>query len=273
MTTPTRRTSLTMLLLCLAAAPAVGQQDGPVVPLPQAHAHNDFHHQRPLLDALAHGFCSVEADIFLVEGELLVGHGRSELEAVRTLQTLYLDPLRQRVRKNGGRVYPGGPPFTLLIDIKSDGRKTYLALSKLLARYPDVFTCVRDGKRKAGAVTAIVSGNRAQATIAAETTRYAAIDGRLSDLDGDQPSHLMPLISDRWGSHFSWRGSGPMPAAERDKLRTIVEKAHRAGRRVRLWATPENLDVWKELEAARVDLINTDDLDGLRRFLLRRATQ
>ena len=36
-----------------------------VVPLPNAHAHNDYEHKRPLFDALDHGFCSVEADVFL----------------------------------------------------------------------------------------------------------------------------------------------------------------------------------------------------------------
>ena len=47
---------------------------GEVIPLPRAHAHNDYRHERPLFDALDHGFCSVEADIFLVEGQLLIGH-------------------------------------------------------------------------------------------------------------------------------------------------------------------------------------------------------
>src|SRR6266576_852064 len=78
-------------------------------PLLQAHAHNDYEHKRPLLDALDHGFCSFEADIYLVNGQLLVAHDRSQVKTDRTLQSLYLDPLRERIRKNGGRVYPGGP--------------------------------------------------------------------------------------------------------------------------------------------------------------------
>ena len=32
-------------------------------PLTQAHAHNDYEHDRLLLDALEHGFTSVEADV------------------------------------------------------------------------------------------------------------------------------------------------------------------------------------------------------------------
>src|SRR5512135_1483640 len=45
-------------------------------PLVHAHAHNDYQHERPLLDALDRGFCSVEADVHLVNGELLVAHAR-----------------------------------------------------------------------------------------------------------------------------------------------------------------------------------------------------
>ena len=50
----------------------------------------------------------------------------------------------------------------------------------------------------------------------------------------------MPMISDNWASQFKWRGDGPMPTAEREKLRRIVTKAHVAGRIVRFWSTPEN---------------------------------
>ena len=87
---------------------AIGEEEVPK-PLPAAHAHNDYLHKRPLLDALAHGFCSAEADIFLVDGVLLVAHERASLDKNRTLKALYLDPLLERTRKNSGRVHPGGP--------------------------------------------------------------------------------------------------------------------------------------------------------------------
>src|SRR5204862_3959746 len=64
-------------------------------PLIRAHAHNDYEHSRPLLDALDRGFCSIEADVWLVDGRLLVAHDRNAVKAERTLQTLYLDPLRE----------------------------------------------------------------------------------------------------------------------------------------------------------------------------------
>lgn len=258
------RTLSALMFLLLAS----GCRTAMVVPLERAHAHNDYRHERPLLDALSHGFCSVEADIFLVDGKLLVAHERSELDPGRGLRGLYLDLLLERVRRHGGRVYPEGPEFTLLIDIKDDGVKTYEALHDVLSNYREMLTTVEDGRRDVKAVTVVISGNRAWERIAAESPRYAAIDGRLPDLDSARAVHLMPLISDRWGSHFRWRGDGPFPEEEREKLRGVVRQAHAKGRRVRLWATPEKTSVWAELLAAGVDHINTDELQSLRDFLL-----
>ena len=93
-------------LLCLMLASAFGAE---VKPLPRAHAHNDYLHDRPLLDALAHGFGSIEADIYLVNGALLVAHDLAGARPDRTFENLYLAPLRERAERNGGRVYPGGP--------------------------------------------------------------------------------------------------------------------------------------------------------------------
>jgi hypothetical protein len=55
-------------------------------PLVRAHAHNDYEHARPLFDALDRGFCSVEADVYLIDGELLVAHDRKDVKAGRTLR-------------------------------------------------------------------------------------------------------------------------------------------------------------------------------------------
>jgi hypothetical protein len=236
-------------------------------PLALAHAHNDYLHDRPLLDALEHGFTSVEADIFLVDGKLLVAHSEKELKPSRTLQSLYLDPLRRRIAANGGSVYRGGGPFTLLIDIKSAGEPTYAALAKVLAEYADMFSVVRNGKLETKAVTAVVSGSRPRAMMEAEKVRYAGYDGRLSDLNSDAPADFMPLVSDNWLLNFKWKGTGPIPAADREKLRDVVAKAHAHGRRIRLWATPDTTDMWRELRAGGVDMINTDDLAGLEKFL------
>ena len=64
-----------------------------------------------------------------------------------------------------------------------------------------------------------------------------------------------------------------MPAKERLKLDQIVQKAHKKGRRVRFWATPDQPSparetLWRILLTTGVDVLNTDDLKGLQQFLL-----
>jgi glycerophosphoryl diester phosphodiesterase len=114
----------------------------------------------------------------------------------------------------------------------------------------------------------IISGNRPINTISNEPVRYAAIDGRLPDLESKPPRALVPWISDNWAKHFTWRGEGAIPPEERARLRRWVQQAYEQGRTIRFWAIPDNRRGWAELRAAGVDLINTDDLSGLRDFLI-----
>ncbi|MEU9559155.1 phosphatidylinositol-specific phospholipase C/glycerophosphodiester phosphodiesterase family protein [Streptomyces fumanus] len=282
----TRRRALTTLGAALAgslALPATsalaGERAHRPRPLWRAHAHNDYEHPRPLLDALDHRFGSVEADIHLVDGQLLVAHDPVDLDPARTLESLYLDPLAARVRAQGGSVYRGHHrPLQLLIDIKTEGSSTYLELDRHLRRYRHLFTTYAHGRVHPGPVTAVISGDRAaRAPMAAQTTRRAFYDGRLTDLGTAAPASFIPLISDNWTLNFTWQGVGAFPDTERRKLRDIVRTAHARGQRVRFWATPDlpgpaRDAVWAELLAAGVDHLNTDDLAGLEAFLDARGT-
>lgn len=238
-----------------------------VEPLLQAHAHNDYEHKRPLLDALDQGFCSVEADIFLVDGQLLVAHNLKDVKPERTLQALYLDPLRERVMRNGGRVFTNGPEFTLMIDLKTAWTNTYPALRGVLANYAELLTRFRNGVTQSNAVRVVISGNRSLEMFAGETIRHSAYDGTLAELDSPAGADLIPWISANWAANFTWRGQGEMPAAEQARLKEIVAKASAKGRRVRFWGAPDRLEFWRAMRAAGVDLINTDDLAGLATFL------
>ncbi|WP_159801046.1 phosphatidylinositol-specific phospholipase C/glycerophosphodiester phosphodiesterase family protein [Arthrobacter zhaoguopingii] len=262
-------------LTALGTAPAPAAQDDVDLGVPRAaaHAHNDYEHDRPLYDALGHGFTSVEADVWLVDGELLVAHDREDVRAGATLESLYLGPLDALVKGHGGSVYPGWEgEFQLLIDIKSEGPATYAAIEEELAEHRTMLTRYTHGKTKPGAVTAVISGNRPLSVMSAAEQRFGFYDGRAADLGGALPAELMPLISNNWQQLFSWQGAGAMPAAEREKLTAYVAAAHAQGARVRFWATPDlpgpaREAVWAELLTAGVDHINTDDLAALERFL------
>jgi glycerophosphoryl diester phosphodiesterase len=253
--------------LAPATSSAQDSQSRPVVPLLHAHAHNDYERPRPLLDALAQGFCSIEADVHLVNGKLLVAHDLKGTKPERTLEALYLEPLRQRAQQNGGRIYRNGPTIMLLVDVKSDAAPTYLVLDQVIKQYADLLTRFENTPTEK-AVTVIISGNRARDLVAKQKIRYAALDGRLTDLEAADGPGIIPLISDDWKAHFKWRGEGALPSDEEQKLRKIVTQAHSQGRKVRFWGTPDRVEFWKALSSAGVDLINADDLSGLRTFLL-----
>jgi hypothetical protein len=240
--------------------------------LTRAHAHNDYAHPRPLFDALAARFGSIEADVFLVDGKLLVAHERKTLTPEKTLEALYLEPLRARIAANRGSVYGDGVGVTLLIDVKTEAATTYAVLHRVLAGYAEMVTRYENGEVKSGAISVIISGNRARAAMEQAALRYAAMDGRLGDLAAplSAPS-LIPLVSDTWAKLSSWRGDGPLPEADREKIKTRVQQAHAQGRRLRLWAAPDTPAAWEILDACGVDLINTDRLKELAAYLEKNA--
>ncbi|MEQ1823803.1 MAG: hypothetical protein ABL949_14945 [Fimbriimonadaceae bacterium] len=227
-----------------------------------SHAHNDYEHRRPLFDALDAGFMSVEADVYLVKGELWVAHDRKDLRSARTLRKLYLEPINAMILRNGF-VYDG-QEFTLMVDVKADGPEATRALIRELEPYRQWISTVIPRS-----VKVVVSGAGDRTIIESESYRLLNIDGRPGDLDQARNKSIA-WVSDNWSNHFKWKGNGPMPEDERLKLVGMASKAHALRYQLRFWATPEQPVVWSELRAAGVDLIGSDQLTNLARFLSRR---
>lgn len=261
-----------LFLFCIFQTTVCGavSNDSITEPYP-AHAHNDYLHERPLYDALENGFRSIEADVFAMGDSLYVAHDRRDIKPGRTLRALYLEPLMEQISENGRGIYDSTSPLILLIDIKDDGLSTYKLLDLILNESRDMLCKLSQGAYVPGTVMVIVSGNRPMEYMMQQTQRFAFVDGRMENLTETYPPLLMPLISDRWTRYFSWRGKGDMPEEERVQLRLYVQQAHDRGQLIRFWATPDKAGkereaVWTELVEAGADLINTDDLVGLRAF-------
>ena len=103
---------------------------GVSAPLLHAHSHNDYAdvneaavYPEALQEALAEQVDSVEADVWLYNGQVVLGHGAPV--PGNTLQQRYLDPLLSRVDANGGTVYAGWrSPFNLVIELKGECTST-----------------------------------------------------------------------------------------------------------------------------------------------------
>ncbi|WP_448702201.1 phosphatidylinositol-specific phospholipase C/glycerophosphodiester phosphodiesterase family protein [Mucilaginibacter sp. AW1-3] len=240
-------------------------------PLTNAFAHNDYWHKRPLFDALDNGFTHLEADVYLRDGKLIVAHFFPFLKKKRTLEQLYLDPLSTRIQQN--KLIGSSYPVTLLIDIKSDAESTYQALQLLLQKYRPLLTSYQDGVIIQRQLTIVLSGHKPYNLLAAQHYRLAFIDEDLRKVKRDTVANLCLMASCRYSHFLTWNGDGEMPVKERNRLCSFVKAAHLYGKKVRLWASPENKTVWKELLNCGVDLINTDQLAKLRTFLLDNATK
>ncbi|MGC8844447.1 MAG: phosphatidylinositol-specific phospholipase C/glycerophosphodiester phosphodiesterase family protein [Candidatus Hydrogenedens sp.] len=248
--------------------PFTSSADKNVVPLKRAHSHNDYLRPQPLFDALNNGFYSVEADIHIVNGDLLVAHDLDKCKPEKNLVNMYLNPVFKRVQKNNGHVYVSPSEFWLLIDIKSEPESTYTLLKEQLLPYKKYLTRIENGKKVDGAVTIVISGAVPREMIQKEKNRYVFIDGRLQDLEINPSNDLVPWISNNWSSIFSWKGKGEIPPQELNTLKEIVSKSHEQGRKVRFWGAHQTLECWEVLYNEGVDFLNTDFPKRLSEFLM-----
>lgn len=244
------------------------------IPLPNAFAHNDYFHERPLFDALENGYTNIEADIFLENDNLIVAHINPFFRSSRTLERLYLKPLAKLIAKNNGQVYKGyNEPVILMIDIKTGADNTYSALKILLKKYSAILSSYNHGTVVKGPVTVVLSGHKPYKMIKAEETRLAFIDEDLRQTSQDTTStNVYKLSSCKYSKILNWDGQGEIPEEEKIRLCAYVKMAHRFGKKVRLWASPEKSNVWEQLLSCGVDLINTDKLVALKDFLIARSS-
>lgn len=254
------------------ARASLWQQVADTTSLPSAHAHADSRHRHPLWDALSAGFTSVEVDVWVVRGRVLVGH--SVPRPMHSLRRLYLDPLAAMISETDCVYSDLDEPIQLLLDVKSDANRSRPAIEAFLAQYSGLVSCWRDGHFIPGPVTVVVSGTLSGRPSDAPR-RWSGVDARLRLSSTRVPSDVMPLRSDCWPELFTWGGDGSMPGEQRDRLVQLVADAHAAGQRTRLWDTPdrrgpERDNLWSTLLDVGVDYLNTDDLSGARDFLLAR---
>lgn len=245
--------------------------DNITTPLYNAFSHNDYAHERPLMEALELGFNCVEADCYLVDGRMVVAHDLPEdTAAYRNLEDLYLNPLFERIRSNGGSVYAGADrPFMLMIDIKRDGDNFYNHLRPVLEENASMFTSVDTlGNVTQGPILLFFSGSRPLETLPMQkTTRYAFLDGKFSDMGNGNPASLMPVVSDNYQSFLSWNGEGEMPQDQLDILNDLITRAHNEGKMIRFWGAPDT-EAWTRTQlAAGVDIIGVDNLPALANIL------
>ena len=219
------------------------------------HSHNDYCRRAPFWQAYAQGVYSIEADVFLHDGKLLVGHDVEDLSPDMTFESLYVEPIVTLFKRNGGRAWKDSDErLQLMVELKSATEPTLQAVTALLGRYPEVF----DPAVNPEAVRIAVTGRVPAPEDFGKYPAYVRFDGNWeTDYTPDQLERIA-LVSVNFRTYSQWNGKGSIIPVERVKLEKIIDRAHGWGKPVRFWGAPEGTTVYYTFYDMGIDYINTD---------------
>jgi alkaline phosphatase len=220
----------------------------PLAAQPRIHAHNDYQQALPLTNALSNRVYSIEADVYLRNGQLVVAHDAKDVAAAPTLDSLYLQPIIRLFKKYHGRISKS-KTYTpvLMIDSKESGAAVIAQLIKAVEANGSVFNRLVN----AMAVQLVISGDRAAVSTWASYPSYIFFDGRPAEVYDSATLKRLAFISDNYTNYVSKQDSS-------SRIEALVKKVHGMGKLLRLWAIPDTAASWRRLQQLGVDIINTD---------------
>ncbi|MCL1676126.1 alkaline phosphatase [Elizabethkingia meningoseptica] len=225
-----------------------------------AHSHNDYMQEIPFWQAYYANFGSIEADVFLVKGQLWVAHTEKELSPERTLESLYLNNISKQIKLNKGHVYPdANKKLQLLIDVKQDYKSILETLVNTLKKYPEI-------TENAG-VKIVITGGRPQPQDFKNYPDYLFFDGDLDKTYTPDQLKRIGLFSADLQELVKWNGKGIPRDEETEKVKNAVEKAHRMQKPMRFYGAPDFPNAWVNLMDIGADYINTDHIPDLKKFM------
>lgn len=247
MKTNLRHLLLALALTCCGAAAA----QPPVL----IHSHNDYAQRVPFYQAYAQQVSSIEADVFLHDGQLLVGHDVEDLRADMTFEALYVEPIVTLFARNGGRAFRDSDhTLQLMVELKSETDPTLRAVAALLGRWPEVF----DPEVNPAAVRVAVTGRVPAPESFDRYPRFLGFDGAWDADYTPEQLERIALISTNFRDFSQWNGKGTIIPAEKERLEQVIDRAHEQGKPVRFWNAPEGTTVYYTFYDMGIDYINTD---------------
>jgi alkaline phosphatase len=225
-------------------------------------SHNDYKNPVPFFAAYDRQVGFIEADIFLTNGKLLVAHEAAEQDTSKTLSSLYLRPLQDKIARNKGYAYADqGKLLTLMIDLKTEGAATLDALVNNLRKYPSLTACPT--------LRITVSGDMPAPQLWSRYPEFIHFDGRPGVVYTEEQLRRVALVSASFGSYSKWNGKGVIVQLERDQLSAVIKDAHSKGKPMRFWGTPDFVNAWIKFMDLKIDVINTDHAQEVSDFLIR----
>ncbi|HSF53626.1 MAG TPA: alkaline phosphatase [Algoriphagus sp.] len=223
------------------------------------HSHNDYLRNVPFWEAFGAGTTSIEVDVILQDGSLMVAHERESIKPELTLKSLYLEPIQKA--KNIGMI--GDFDFHLLIDCKTEGYATLDQVVKDASEFEEMLY----SSQNPNGIKLIISGNRPKPEDYGKYPEWIFFDYQSKVLTSELPWEKIGMVSLSFSQFSRWNGKGRIVAAEKTKLEEFISLVHSFEKPVRFWASPDSKSAWRAFHEMGVDFINTDQPGNAKTYL------
>jgi hypothetical protein len=248
------------------------------------HSHNDYWRDLPFWSALSVGCVSIEADVYLINDTLYIGHETEALSSSRTLKSLYIDPIlsvlsrtnpkttftASSTSKNGLYDASSGQTVYLFIDLKTPGNITFPAVIDALQPLRDAgyLTTFNGTGITRGPITVIGTGNTPLNQVQGVSPRDYFYDANLAFLSTDLTNitaTVSPIASAQFSRFIGAVNGTELNSTQLATLRQHISYARSKGIMGRYWDTPAwpistRNGVWRTLITEGVGLLNADAL-------------
>lgn len=208
------------------------------------HSHNDYGQDFPFWKAYVSGASSIEIDVFLQHGKLYVTHAEEEISPEKTIENLYLDPLSKLAKSGKLR------KVQILVDIKSDARKTLEKLVKIVKNRPEL--------AENNNLRFVISGNRPQPSEYKNYPDFIHFDHQVLENLTNIALEKIALVSVSFKDFSVWNGLGRMTETDLARVKDAIAQAHAVHKPFRFWGSPDTETAWSHFAELGVDFINTD---------------
>lgn len=208
-----------------------------------AHAHNDYEHNIPFIQANRLGFGSIEADVILYNDSLYVGHEQKDLVTRKLFfEQDYIQPLSREIQKDINR------KLILLIDLKTEAVATLNKVIDIIKKYPLLTSN--------SSVQFIITGNQPEPSTFSQYPSYIYFDGNINNPQHIQQIDRIGIFSDNFHNYSQWNGKGNIPEKEYNAVTGVIRKVHALHKKIRFWGCPDNINTWYTFMDLQVDFLN-----------------
>ncbi len=221
------------------------------------NSHNDYYQTVPFYQAYAQQLDIIEVDVFYSStyNNLMVAHHENEIVEERTFENLYLKPIVKTIKNNNGKLWLNtDKTLYLMIDIKNDYKMVMPQIINDIEKYMSLSNISTNNLP----LKIVITGNMPLPNEFEQYPDYIYFDGRLNTKYTPLQLKRIAFYSAPFSNFSYWNGKGSIKPLEKNKLDSAINYVHSQAKKIRFWASSDNVNTWQTFRTMGVDIINTD---------------